>query len=167
MTINELQMQLIKEIGRLTDELPLMDAGGRPAKLKGYEQAVPIVPTFEAVPYDEDSEPDLFPYFIIRVDGVEYQKTVDGLVTNLAHIMIAFAIQDDDAGLKGYRALTSVMERVVERFQSDTVLGEFWCERQMNLAYQEDDTYPQFFGALEMAWHLPDISMDLGMEESL
>lgn len=28
------------------------------------------------------------------------------------------------------------------------------------MAFQDDDTYPQFFGAMEMIWHLPDISME-------
>jgi len=170
MTANELQRQLIKEIEYLTKDMSLKDKNGKPADLKGYPQAIPVQNVFTAVPYDtDDSEEDgdeLFPYFIVRMDTVEYQKKeADG--ANQAHLMVAFAIYDDDPELKGYFTLSAVMERVVERFQSNTEMGQFWCSRQMSLAYQEDDTYPQFFGAIEMLWNLPDISMELGMEELL
>lgn len=46
------------------------------------------------------------------------------------------------------------------RFQKNPVLGPYFCERKMNTAYQEDDTFPQFFGALEMTWNLPEIEME-------
>ncbi|MEW4411533.1 hypothetical protein [Clostridium sp. AN503] len=175
MTINELQRQLIAEIEQLAKEVSLVDKAGKPAMLKGYQQAIPIFPVFAEMPYDAESdgtgnfreETDLFPYFIVRIDTVEYQKPVDGMTENLAHVMIAFAIYDDDEKLKGYYSLTAIMERVVGRFQNDPILGQFWCNKQMNMAYQEDDTYPQFFGALEMMWNLPQISRGSVMEEFL
>ena len=118
---------------------------------------------------DEDAPPDeaeLFPYFITRVDTVKYQdEQAEG--ANRAHVMIAFAIYDEDTEYKGYYTLTAVMERVIQRFQTDPVLDAFWCERQMGAAYQEDDTYPQFFGALEMIWNLPDMAVDPVNEEWL
>lgn len=176
MTINVLQQALIDEIVRMTKDMSLIDRQGRPAELKGYPQAIPMQPVFKAVPlaYEEpwiEETPDeesLFPYFIVRADSVEYQKKDEnGDESNQAHIMIAFAIYDDDSAMRGYYSLTAVMERVVERFQSDTMLGQFWCSRKMGLAYQEDDTYPQFFGALEMTWYLPEVNIEPGLEEFL
>lgn len=166
MTINELQNELIKEIELLTRDMELINKKREPVALKGYSQAIPVSPLFEAVPYNDftgndefPNEESLFPYFVVRVDHVEYQKK-DAESANQAHVMIVFAVYDEDPGLKGYYTLTAVMERVIMRFQSNPVLGSFYCSREMSVAYQEDDTFPQFFGGLEMVWNLPDIEME-------
>lgn len=170
MTINDLQGALIREIEKITKEMNLVNCRGENVYLKGYQQAIPLM-TVRASDglLDEDASPDeaeLFPYFITRVDTVKYQdEQAEG--ANRAHVMIAFAIYDEDTEYKGYYTLTAVMERVIQRFQTDPVLDAFWCERQMGAAYQEDDTYPQFFGALEMIWNLPDMAVDPVNEEWL
>lgn len=168
MTINELQRMLIEEIERLTQDMALVDQEGKAAALRGYPQALPVIPVFSAMPLELDEtymdagvEKDPFPYFIVRADTVEYQAEDKEIgASNRARIFVAFAIYDEDPALQGYFTLTAVMERVVKRFQSETALGPFFCSRKMNLAYQEDDTFPRFFGALEMLWYLPDIEME-------
>lgn len=167
MTVNGLQHELIKEIERLTRGMSLVNRRGDAAAFRGYPQAIPIFPA-EPFPYDGDGsdggpagERDLFPYFIVRVDSVEYQKADADGRKNLAHVMVAFAVYDDDPGMKGFFTLTAVMERVAMRFQEDTALGAFFCSREMSVAYQEDDTFPQFFGAMEMTWDIPDICMEV------
>lgn len=169
MTINELQSALIREIEALSRDMGLVNKRGEPADLKGYPQAIPVFPLYQNVPLALDEtadgnfpeEPDLFPYFIVRVDGVEYQKKrEDESYSDQAHVLIAFAVYDEDQGMKGYFSLNALMERVVIRFQKNPVLGPYFCERKMNTAYQEDDTFPQFFGALEMTWNLPEIEME-------
>lgn len=171
MTINELQNNLIKEIERITQDMELINRKGEHARLKGYQHAIPF---FSVTPdgadpdggllLEDDSanggettedEMDLFPYFITRVDSADYQD--DG---GQAKVLLLFAIYDDDPHMRGYYSLTAVMERVISRFRQKNVLGAFWCERKISMAFQDDDTYPQFFGAMEMIWHLPDISME-------
>lgn len=171
MTINELQNNLIKEIERITQDMELINRKGEHARLKGYQHAIPF---FSVTPdgadpdggllLEDDSanggettedEMDLFPYFITRVDSADYQD--DG---GQAKVLLLFAVYDDDPHMRGYYSLAAVMERVISRFRQENVLGAFWCERKISMAFQDDDTYPQFFGAMEMIWHLPDISME-------
>ena len=168
MTINELQKMLIREIERLTKDMALVNQEKKSAALKGYPQALPVIPVFSAELLESDdpymeagTEKDPFPYFIVRADSVEY-RVEDKEVgeSNRARVLIAFAIYDENPDLQGYFTLTAIMERVVKRFQNETALGPFFCSRKMNLAYQEDDTFPRFFGALEMIWYLPDIEME-------
>lgn len=186
MTINELQNSLIKEIERITQDMELINRKGEHAALKGYQHAIPFL---SVIPDGEDSEGgllledssenalllegdvskdgeaaedelDLFPYFITRVDAADYKD--DG---GQAKVLLLFAVYDDDPDMRGYYSLTAVMERVIARFRQENVLGAFWCERKISMAFQDDDTYPQFFGAMEMIWHLPDISMEPLPEE--
>lgn len=174
MTINELQRKLIKEIERLTADMELVNKHGERTALKGYSQAIPMQPVFSAVPYEkseeiwqeEEGNEALFPYFVVRVDGASYRKQErDG--RNQAHIMVAFAVYDEDPYLRGYYTLTSIMERIVGRFLENPVLGEFFCKDEICLEFQEDDTYPHFFGGIEMFWDLPDVVVSPVVEEFL
>lgn len=174
MTINELQKSLIRKIEQVTEDMNLIDKYGNKAKLKGYQQAIPIQPVFGAVPYEEnegiwnedDGIDSLFPYFIVRSSEARYRRAEwDG--SSRADIMIAFAIYDDDSELRGYYTLTAVMERVVEYFLKNPVLDAFSCNGEIQLAFQEDDTYPQFFGAIEMWWDLPSTEVLPVLEEFL
>ncbi len=169
MTTNQLQEALIREIEDISRDISLVNYKQEPAALKGYLQAISIFPVFENQPlgtdYDmmpeEMTENRLFPYFVVRVDETEYCKPKENMGdVNQAHVMIAFAIYDDNPELKGYFTLTAIMERVIMRFQRNPVLGSFFCSRTMKTAYQEDDTFPQFFGGIEMLWYLPDISVE-------
>lgn len=169
MTTNQLQEALIREIEDISRDISFVNYKQEPAALKGYLQAIPIFPVFENQPlgmdYDmlseEMTENRLFPYFVVRVDGAEYCKPKEDMgEVNQAHVMIAFAIYDDNPELKGYFTLTAIMERVIMRFQKNPVLGSFFCSRTMKTAYQEDDAFPQFFGGIEMLWYLPDISVE-------
>lgn len=166
MTVNELQYNLIDEVERLTSDMSLIDKSGKAVSMKGYPQSIPVFSVFENVPYDVPEimdtcadESSLFPYFIVRISDVDYQKK-EAEYRNQARVIIAFAVYDDDPNLKGYFTLTAIMERVIYRFQRNTVLGPFYCDLGMSAAFQEDDTYPQFFGALEMVWNLPEIEME-------
>ena len=154
MTINELQLLLIDEIIQIVGDIDLTDKNGKRAELSGYQQAIPVFPVFSEDPslYDRYQGDNLFPYFVVRADNVSY----GGSAGNVASIMIMFAIYDEDPTQKGYYTLTAIMERIIMRFRTDPVLGPFYCSDQMTIQYQEDDSYPQFFGGIEMAWYLPD-----------
>ncbi|RHR51971.1 hypothetical protein DWX10_16260 [Clostridium sp. AF18-27] len=154
MTISELQQQIIDEIIRITSDMSMSGKDGELKRLKGYKQAIPIFTAYSDEP-EEDGE-DLFPYFVVRVDNITYH----GENGNAASIMIMFAIYDEDEKQRGYYTLTSIMERVIMRFQKDRVLGRFFCDGKMAMQYQEDDSYPQFFGGIEMVWYLPEIEME-------
>ena len=74
--------------------------------------------------------------------------------------MIVFAVMDEDPDMNGYYTLTAAVERVIERFQRKQSLEAFWCSRRMNVAYQEDDTFPHFFAGIEMIWYIPEIEQE-------
>ena len=46
------------------------------------------------------------------------------------------------------------------RFRADTVLDAFYCEKRMKAVIQDEDTYPYFFGGIEMTWNLPEMEED-------
>lgn len=164
--MNELQNELICEIENLTKGMALYNARGELTNLKGYPQAVPVLPVFELNPFDdskrdEETEEKMFPYFVVRTDQVFYKKeNADG--KNQVNIIVLFAIRDRDPNMAGYFTLTAIVERVIARFQTNPALHVYWCERQMNVAFQEDNTFPYFFAGIEMTWNIPDLAVTGG-----
>ncbi len=163
MTVNELQKCLIKEIEQITKEMSFLDCERNPASMKGYSQAIPIFSVFretDSIDKEPLGEDSLFPYFVVRADSVEYQADDKDGQGNRVRIMIVFAVMDEDPDMNGYYTLTAAVERVIERFQRNQSLEAFWCSRRMNVAYQEDDTFPHFFAGIEMIWYIPEIEQE-------
>lgn len=157
MTVNELQEALIREIGHITEDMEIYDKNGNRAKLKGYPQAIPILPIYGQ--YEGEQEGELFPYFTVMVTNVIYSNP-EAEERNTASIIILFGIYDEDQGMKGYYTLSSIMQRVITRFMKNQIMDLFYCDKKMAMEFQEDDTSPQFFGGIEMIWYLPDIETE-------
>lgn len=161
MTINELQNHLIKEIENLTENMYITDSKGERAKLTGYAQAAdaPVLSGQGTVHVETGMEPpgeSYLPYFVVRLDKVEYRKK-EAENANQAHIFVEVSICDSDSERKSFCTLIAVLERVIGRFQADSLLGPFWCEGEMTAIFQKDKTNPYCRGELEMFWNLPDI----------
>lgn len=165
MTINGLQKELIEEIKRITTGIHLVNARGKPADLRGYQQALPFDQIMPQEADDDDPEEEeilsdelLFPYFVVKVDDVVYPE--DLMENPKAKLFLLFGIYDSDPDMRGYFSMAAVVERIALRFRNDPILGAYWCEKKIQLAFQEDDTFPHFFGGIEMTWNLPLIGME-------
>lgn len=158
MTVNNLQTALIKDIESTLENIPLQGASGQIKRIKAYPQALPIVEARlgwaeESVP--ESSEDEVFPYAVIRIMGASSQDDQEQ-----ATVYIMFGIFNDNREMTGYYDLLNVIETVVNRYRTNTVVGEFYCERKMSVEIQQDDSYPYFFGGIEMTWNLPQLQME-------
>nr|DAL84447.1 MAG TPA: hypothetical protein [Caudoviricetes sp.] len=157
MTINELQHLLIQEIESLTSDMYITDSHGERTALKGYPQMVSMVDS--SVIGLNESDDKKYPYFLVRLDKVEYRKKdADG--ANQAHLFIGVNICDSDIEPKGFYTLAVVLDRIIYRFQKNPILGAFWCERSMNSIFQKDYELPYYKGEIEMFWNLPNIEME-------
>lgn len=166
MTINELQEELIYTVEKTVEGTDLINKKGELAKLKGFKQALPF-PLFDfpeetedSLQPEEDFSPEelLFPYFICRVEEIAYPEELDD--NPKAKIFLLFGLYDDDPKMKGYFTMLTILERVINLFRVNPVMGYYWCDKKMELAMQEDDSYPQFFGGIEMTWNLPILEME-------
>lgn len=163
MTINELQDHLIKEIENLTRDMYITDSQGELTGLTGYPQSAEnsALSGKEAADTQagmDQQEEKYLPYFVVRVDKVEYRKK-EAENANQAHIFVEVSICDSDAESKGFYTLAAVLEKVIGRFQTDTLLGPFWCERGMAAIFHKENEFSYCRGELEMFWNLPDIGI--------
>lgn len=67
---------------------------------------------------------------------------------------------DHSQEMQGYQTLWNLLNRITGRFRANTVLDAFYCEKRMRAVIQDEDTYPYFFGGIEMEWNLPEMEED-------
>lgn len=118
---------------------------------KGYEQSLP-----KLVNADEDPD-QFFPYFIVRIDkGMTENDDSPWTVT----VDILLGLHDADEKNDGHLTIMNAINRITKRFAEEATLGfagrkAFRCHADMNWALQDEDTWPYFFGGVELKFDVP------------
>lgn len=159
MTNNWLTQCLIRKVEELSEHIGLTGINGEKRSLKGYPEAIPqmtLAPgwgeTESGSLGDADPEDALMPYFIVKTTEISYQE--EGAE---AKLYLLFCICDQSERMEGYQTLWNLLNRITGHFRANAVLDAFYCEKAMKAVVQEEDTYPYFFGGIEMTWNLPDL----------
>ena len=108
----------------------------------GYRQQLPRI-----VQDDEDTD-QFFPYFIVRIetghtpsDNEPWDVTVD----------ILLGIFDDDTQNDGHVVIADMIQKITDYFVAYPLLDhKYRALQDMDFALQDEDTYPYFFGGIEM-----------------
>ncbi len=163
MTNHWLERCLIKEIERLSSGISLLGIDGEKRRIKGYSEALPPAPlsldwNSEEAESLGDPDPDdaRIPYFLVKTNEIIYGEEGGGK----AKLYLLFCICDTSDKAEGYQTLWNLLNRITNRFRSNTVLDAFYCEKEMRAAIQDEDTCPYYFGGVEMTWNLPDLEED-------
>lgn len=159
MTNNWLEQCLITEVESLAEGIHLEGMRGEMRRLKGYPEAIPQIPLSQN--WNEeisdclgevDPDDSLIPYFIVKTTEISFEDE-----EARARLYLIFCICDRSEAMKGYETLWNLLNRVVGRFRTNVVLDAFYCDKAMKAVVQEEDTYPYFFGGIEMTWNLPEM----------
>lgn len=140
-----LQKDLVKEIENILAKLTFMDAEGKQViGCKGYEQSLPVIEE------DDRMTSEFFPYFIVRMENGETSDDDD--FWNIK-VTVLLGIHDSDAGTNGHREILKMIDLIQQRFLARPLLNrKYRCLPKMSWALQEEDTYPFYFGGLEMTF---------------
>lgn len=100
---------------------------------------------------EEEKKQDLFPYCLIRVeDGTSASlQTVD--------ITLTLGIYEKNEENNGELRILNLIERICQRFLNDRVIGgkfrlDYEATIRWGLPKGEENTYPYFYGFMEMTW---------------
>lgn len=118
---------------------------------KGYAQFLPKLEN------DDDDPDQFFPYFIVRIDRGKTEDD-DSLWTVTTDILIG--VHDADTKNDGHLSVMNAINRIVTRFAQEATLGyagrkAFRCHSDMEWALQDEDTWPYFFGGVELRFDVP------------
>ena len=149
-TVPFLQRDLVSEIQNLLSNIEFEKADG--TKVLGASGYIQQLPKLES---DDDDPDQFFPYFIVR--HVQ-SRTESDMAPWVATIDILLGVYDDSFENDGHFQLENACQRITDRFTFDPLLNHAWrAEQDIEISMQEDDTYPYFFGGVELKFQVPKI----------
>lgn len=154
MTLGTFVADMCDEIRLLFREWKFKDEGGEFSSVSVFEQALPI-------PTGED-EPEPFPYIVVRIeDGGTTTPTSPETV----RVRFTVGIFDESQDNHGHIDVLNAIDRIRQRFEKNQLLKKQYLRLQsdqfpVRWAVPDEDTYPYYFGALEMFFAIPKIETE-------
>lgn len=140
-----LQDALVADLRELFKNRRYKKPDGEPAALSVFAQNLPK--------RESENDDDPFPYIIARIDsgGIENQTE-----PHKVSIFLLIGIYDDEAENQGHRAVLEVMEVIQQHYEETPLLdGQYVFTDPFHWALQDEESYPFFFGGVEINFHLP------------
>ena len=162
MVASLLQDDLVQELNMLFAEDIFKNPKNERQALKAFPQALPIpeagrMPEGDMDPVlieeglglsDQLSEDQLFPYAIVRVEDGEIAGAEADQQIN---ITLLFGSWDNDRNNQGNKDILHMIQKVYERFSKNPILaGRYECLGRMKWATQDENSWPYFFGGMEL-----------------
>lgn len=142
-----LQQSLMAEIPRILEGMELKDTKGNNAKIKGFEQQLPVLTE------DEEEISQFFPYFIVQIVQGDVEDDNDWWHVET---LIQLGTYDDDKERNGHEALLSMIQKITDRFLEYPLLDNAYrAEQKMHWEILDEETYPFYFGGIEMKFSVP------------
>ena len=148
MTIIEFQKALAEEIEVILKDIITKDADGeKHVGVSVYRQYLPKVTE------DDEDVTRYFPYAIVRLRDA---TTPDDYECWIVDTDIILGVHDDDPDMGGNDNIAIMIERIVMRFSQEARLAPcYTCDRKMDWAMQDEDTYPYYFGGVNLRFYIP------------
>ncbi len=125
------------------------DAAHTWPETQGYEQRLPEITD------DEEDQSQFFPYFIVRI---EEGNTPTDDEPWLVGTTVLFGICDYDKETNGHRTILEMITKITNRFLERPLLdSKFRANQNVSFALQDEDTYPFYFGAIDIKFYVPKI----------
>lgn len=149
MTKKYLQDALVEETKKILKDIQTRSMTGEKRSVRIFPQRLPIMSE------DEDDETKLFPYAIIRIGDAKTSEDDD-----VWHVTVDWllGVYDDDQSGQGHLHIMTMIERITDRFIAEPLLDhKYRAEQNMETALQDEDTFPFYFGGVEMSFMVPKI----------
>ena len=152
MNARELQTAQVADLNKLFKDSLYKTPSGEMAKPSFFKQFLPKRQS------EEDDDP--FPYGIIRLDN---GAIAGGTDPHKVGTIILIGIFDDAPENQGHTAVLEIMEKIQEHYQNNPVIadlngriiGRLDTQTPISWALQDEESYPYFFGGLNLTWDLP------------
>lgn len=149
MTRKDLQDALVEETRELLKDVWVKNPAGEETRVKVFPQRLPEISE------DDADETKLFPYAIVRLgdsltedDNDPWHVTVDWLL----------GVHDNSVDGQGHIHILTMIERITNRFIAEPWLNNIYrADQRITTALQDEDTYPFYFGGVEITFSIPKI----------
>ncbi|WP_110291625.1 hypothetical protein [Lachnotalea glycerini] len=150
MTPLELRHDLASELETILNHMNFKNQEGNDCKLNIMEQNLPV--------QMDDDDTDPYPYLLVRLmDGEMSEEEI----TQSVSINLIIGIYSDDTNAQGADFVLNVIQDIICRFRKCPILNKkYVLNQKLKWALQTDDTYPYYFGGMELNWQAPNIQRE-------
>lgn len=159
-----LQEVLVKELEKIFKDDRFPTRNGERSKITIYEQYLPILDTKDTEDTQEELESGLLeedwfdkidvPYIqVILAGGKASTVNEEGH----ASVLLYLCAFDESEMRDGYKYLLNMMQKIQERFQKNSRMDNYYCEKEIQWELAETDDHPFYFGAMSMDFRLEPI----------
>ena len=136
-----LQAELVEDLKKTFAGMKLKSSKGTFMAPNVYSQRLPL--TMD----DDEDELNYAPYVIVALSDF---KIEDWCSDKKITVVLILCTYDAGENRSGDRECHLIMDKVLERFGKNPHIGNFDLVMPIEGAWQEKDTYPFFFGAMEL-----------------
>jgi len=153
MVASDFQRELMKEIEQITSQVVYQKADGeRRNGVTAYMQQLPQVTE------DEEDASAFFPYAIVRLASGDTQDDNDCWSIKTE---ILLGCYDESTDSHGHLDVLETIQRICDRFAAKPLLAQkYYAGQHIQWALQDEDTYPYYFGGIEITFNLPKIGRE-------
>lgn len=102
---------------------------------------------------ESEDEDDPFPYIIARLDSGDIENQTSACKIS---VFLLVGIFDDGKQNQGHKTVLEIMETIQRHYEEVPLLdGQFVFTDPFHWALQDEESYPYFFGGVEMRFDIP------------
>lgn len=145
-TASSLQFELVEELKRIFSGVLLKKCDGTYGEPNVYPQRLPLAQN------DDEDEMSFAPYVTVILNDFSIDSWDEPKKIKVIILMCAWDGGDERTG---DRDNSIIMDKILERFGKFPEIGNFTLDLPIEGAWQEEDTYPYFYSALELNFLAP------------
>lgn len=160
-----LQSELADELRKILADFRLKNPKGETSSINIFEQLLPMPKPsdrMEIAPellenglVEEQTDPDPYPYILVRTQDGEIENEDSAQKVNLA---LLIGIYDPDYSKQGHKDILNIIAKIYERFAKMPVLnGKYIIQYPILWALQDEETYPYYFGGMNLTFEIAAI----------
>ena len=144
-TATGLQMELISELKKVFKGVQFKSGDGTMREPAIYPQRLPLA-------QNDDDEACFAPYILVVLNDFTIESWAEPKKVSIA---LLFCAWDGGSERTGDRDNAIMMDRVLERIGKNPEVRNFTLELPIEGAWQDQDTYPYFYSAMELNFTAP------------
>jgi hypothetical protein len=141
----KLQDAIVNDLQKLFSKRKYLTPDGETAAVSVFAQNLPK--------RDSEDDDDPFPYIIVRLDSGDIEnQTSDYKVS----VFLLVGVFDDSKNNQGHKTVLEMIELIQRHYEETPLLdGQFVFTDPFHWALQDEESYPFFFGGVEISFSVP------------
>lgn len=147
MTLYELQDDLALKLKDIFQSYRIVNSSNKCTEVNVYTQNLPVK--------QNELKQQHFPFVMVSVEMINIE---DRNTDEENHIYLLFGNYDTNTNKQGYKDIINMISKVKTFLLHEYMIcGKYELGFPLKCVFQEEDTYPCFYGGMELKFNLPNI----------